>query len=365
MIVALFYYLFLTYINSEIITIPITNLDGTIPSPKITTYPQGQCYLPLNTYISYSVFWKSYRNIERKENIIGEGILELDDNYEAIHYVSGIEFENFVLNKFHFYIAKEPIWGWEAGISFGYQNDTSFSIVHTLYKEGHINNLQFAFESINNFYIGGVPDTINLSNYTYKVKVKANETLPTWGFALNGIKHKGKVYDINTPCVIHSAARKMIVSDELYEIMRNSILKENIDNRECSIENTGFNLEQLYLECNLSNEKRNETIELNFDGFSIQMKLGYLFDGKYSLFLTNMVNHRYGNFNGTILGVEFVKSMNFMLFNYKDKHIELYSNVFPMKETTFNKNWILYLIWGNSILCMFNLIVLIYIINKK
>ena len=118
MIVALFYYLFLTYINSEIITIPITNLDGTIPSPKITTYPQGQCYLPLNTYISYSVFWKSFRNIERKENIIGEGILELDDNYEAIHYVSGIEFENFVLNKFHFYIAKEPIWGWEAGISF-------------------------------------------------------------------------------------------------------------------------------------------------------------------------------------------------------------------------------------------------------
>ena len=360
MIVILFYFLFLTYTTSEIIKIPITNLDETIPSPKITTYPQGIAYLPLNTYISYSVFWKSYLNYERKEKIIGETILELDDNYEAIHYVTGIEIEKIVLNNFHFYIAKEPIWGWEAGISFGYQNDTSFSLVHSLYKEGHINNLQFAFESINNFYIGGIPDTINLSNFTYKVTVKANETLPTWGFALNGVKHKGKNYDIKTPCVIHSAVKKMIVSDELYEIMRTSILKENIDKRECSIENTGFNLEQLFLKCELSNEKRNETIVLNFDGFSLEMKLGNFFDGKRSLFLTNMVNHRYGDFNGTILGVEFVKSMNFMLFDYKDKHIELYSNVFPMKEIL-NNSWSLYLMVGNSILCMVNLIVLIYI----
>ena len=75
-------------------------------------------------------------------------------------------------------------------------------------------------------------------NLLYKAVIKVNETLPTWGFTIDKIIFNGKKYNISLPAIISTASDVLFISDDLYELFRDSILKEAIEQGICHLHQT-------------------------------------------------------------------------------------------------------------------------------
>ena len=130
----------------------------------------------------------------------------------------------------------------DKGLALGYHiKDKSFSIVHQLYQRKTIKHLQFAFKDIGlnsgKIYIGGIPNDEHL-NLLYKAVIKVDETLPTWGFTIDKIIFNGTKYEINLPAIISTASDVLFISNDLYELFRESILKEAIEQGICHLKQT-------------------------------------------------------------------------------------------------------------------------------
>lgn len=214
------------------------------------------------------------------------------------------------------------------GIGLGYHcKNTSFSLVHQLKKNNHINKLQYIFEphSKNGFlHFGGIPNITQLASMKYKGSIAINETLPTWGFTLSNMFSNNKPPNINTSCIIHSGFYDMIYSDDIFQIML-KIYKEEINNQICKIKKNSGNGD--YLNCNsLDDIKGSISFIINNNSTIIEINKKDLINRENDSYFRNNPYKNEEINKMCLLGIHFLRLFNYSLFDYDNKRVELYSN---------------------------------------
>lgn len=316
----------------------------------------------LNTYTSFSLF--SFSNFI-DANIKGKKVFHFNGNIYANLYNTDIETNSgVVVHNFSFYAASgSTSWARDIGISLGYHyDDESFSLIHQLYKSGKIKHLKYSFnnpiEALNGtLSFGGVEGDKHLE-LPYKGVIKINEELPTWGFNLTKIKYKNETFSFNIPCIISSGMYNMLVSNDVFDSMIKNIFYEYINNRTCEIRKTSGTHDRMFLLCQKEYIFDGE-IELTFEYVTVKVKIKDLFDGSNGSHFHSNSHQPIHNFNGMILGIEFLRLFNFTVFDYENKQVEFYSDLNPIYET-YSYNKLLYTIYVFVMLiCLSNAILLI------
>ena len=295
----------------------------------------------------------------------------LDDEYRVIDYHTDIQFDNAYVSDLSIYIADELVANRIFGLALGYHfKNESCSIVHNLYNNKYIEHKEFAFHNIKEYlkgylYIGGVPNNDH-KVFKYKTAIKVDEDLPTWGFTLNDVVINNTVYHINKGAILHSAMTRMFTSDDLYEVLTTTILREFIEREVCRTKERGY---QKYLECGKEIEEvYKEEIDFVFGKTVIKFKMKELFDySRHSLFATNKPKKIHG-FDGVFLCVEFINKFNYTVFDYDNKQVEFYSDRIGIFEnnTIENKTINKIILLGVIALTLVNSLYLIYVrVNKQ
>ena len=366
-------YLFLLSICSIISSKRIQlNNNVRLWSKPLPTYQHHNYFnriytMVFNTYLPYSFFYES--SFDSSE--VNSTDVTLTDQYKAFPYL--ISFPNtdtIPIDNLLIQISLNQLFIWDSGIAFGlhYTNE-SFSLIHQMYNKKMIDKLQFTFENIDNkgnLYVGDAPE-IN-ETFSYKGVEKVNESLPTWGFTMKRIKYKNESFIMEIPIIVHSVVSNIIQSEEVYELMKNIILKEEHEKGKCDevVVSNYYSLRKL--KCVLSKERLNERILFEFDNIILNLTIGALFNrDSYSLFISNSEPKPFYNFTGGILGYDFLNLFNYTIFDYEHKQISfitdqpyLYSNP---NSTFINTNQLIaVLLLIVSTLCLISCIALI--INK-
>lgn len=159
---------------------------------------------------------------------------------------------------------------------------------------------------------------------------------------MNGIKYKNAYYEINEPCIVNSGMYGMIISDKVYDIMKHNIFNSH----KCDVirdETSIYPLNSLVCNTDIINEK--ETIEIKFDTIIIKFKTSDLFnEERQSLFYSNCNIKKIHNFDGKILGIDFINQFNYSIFDYENHQMELYSDYIPIYVLANNTNIIILMI---------------------
>ena len=259
------------------------------------------------------------------------------------------------------YDGNKYILSWYSGLSFGYHyKNESFSIIHYFYNTHQIEHKQFAIHrpsiDVGNLYIGGAPNNEHLS-LPYKGVIQINEALPTWGFTFKAIQYRNKEYKIDLPCIIITGLDKVFMSKEIFDIMKDKVFKEEIDNKTCNISEYKQSLPYNYLYCNNSIHFK-DIIEFVLSSNSFHFPINELFIEDV-LDIQSYNENPINNFTGVIIGSKFINLFNYSLFDYDNNKIEFYSNTFPI--TIIANSTKLILAYLNITICFCNGILLLFI----
>ena len=358
-------------INSQSLGFDIVKYDYGRPTIMFS-FPNEKIkrHYSLNTFLSFSAIGLDYINDSnvKQRNIT----LHLEkDLPNAILYQTDISIEDLItVHNFPFFMSNSIEWAREYGISLGYHfEDNSLSIIHSLYSQGMIKHKKFSFHNPNrnlkgHFYIGDLPNNSH-KELPYQGVITVNENLPTWGFNLTTVEHNNITYELNIPCILHTAITDAIISNDLYQLLKNRILKSYIDNKTCVTDSNGISFYQKYLRCYLQNDDIKDDIYFTFDN-SVKMKFSlsdFVIKEKGSVFYDIYSNsdtpHPIHYFNGVILGMHFINKFNYTVFDYDSRHIEFYSDRYEITMHS-TKNAYKFLIITNAILCIYQIILLIF-----
>ena len=363
-LVLLFFSLF---INAKIIDFTIMQYDNELPTPSVS-YPNEKysTTLPLNTFISVNILWRTFQPKMIRERITNKLEIFIERTYKCEEYMTDMIINKYKIKNLSFYIPNGLTWVRESGLALGFHiKNESFSIVHNLFSNKKIEKLQFAFYNLFNkekgtLFIGGIPSDKH-KELPYKGIAKVNETLPTWGFALKSIKYNNSVYQMNIPCIIHSAIDDVFISNDIYQFMVNSVFKEEIEKHVCE-SNFLWIYKQNYLVCK-SIVKGNNRIKFDFESFSFDLAINDLFNTlHHSKFISNTKPNEFLNFSGAILGIGFLNLFNYTLFDYENKQIEFYSDTTEIKVNYTNPTLSFYIIL--SIISISTVNIVFLMINK-
>ena len=354
-------------INAKIIDFTIMQYDNELPTPSVS-YPNEKysTTLPLNTFISVNILWRTFQPKMIRERITNKLEIFIERTYKCEEYLTDMIINNLQIKNLSFYIPNGLTWVRESGLALGFHiKNESFSIVHNLFSNKKIEKLQFAFYNLFNkekgtLFIGGIPSDKH-KELPYKGIAKVNETLPTWGFELKSIKYNNSVYQMNIPCIIHSAIDDVFISNDIYQFMVNSVFKEEIEKHVCE-SNFLWIYKQNYLVCK-SIVKGNNRIKFDFESFSIDLAINDLFNIlHHSKFNSNTKPNEFLNFSGAILGIGFLNLFNYTLFDYENKQIEFYSDTTEIKVNYTNPTLSFYIIL--SIISISTVNIVFLMINK-
>lgn len=231
-----------------------------------------------------------------------------------------------------------------------------------------INKKTFAFEqkpkiidgSIGSIHLGGIPNNNHL-NFPQKGYIKINQKEDRWTIPLEGVQHENSYYFQNLTLAIHSGKYGFIISDQMFELMENKILKQKIKMNACWRNYNNF-------ECELNAFNPNETISFKFGDTMMTFSLVSLFK-KYENNLESyfqMNSSPYVN-SSALLGVHFLELFNYTVFDYENRQVEFYSDTILIKKEHNKKEfplsfiiWYIYIVI--DILCFLS--VLLGIVNK-
>ena len=325
-----------------------------------------QSNILLNTYLPISVTHLVYSKY-RKENLLNNQTLYLGFHYPSVLYKTNILINDKIAinNLLTYNVKKENIVFYkDQGLALGYHiKDESFSIVHQLYKKNMIDHLQFAFKNLYGksaqFYIGGVPKNENLY-FPYKVSIKVDETLPTWGFTIDKLIFNGIEYDIGLSAIISSASDTFFISDDLYNIFDNTILRQSIQKGLCNLRQKDH---ERYIKCSKSVLSNPTSLIINDITFTFSSEIFSDDNSDYGLVASNYydIPRKAHNFTGIILGPQFISLFNYTIFDYENKQVELYSDTTIIELANKKSIIIKKLLYIQFLLLLLNIILLIYI----
>lgn len=106
-------------------------------------------------------------------------------------------------------------------------------------------------------------------------------------------------------------------------------------NNKCDTRNNGI-YGQKYFRCRLDEERLNIKIEFVFDNIQIEFKIKDLFNFSDSKIVSNS-DKPFHKFNGMFLGIEFIRIMNYTIFDYENKQVSFYMDTFKISSKSKEK----------------------------
>lgn len=184
--------------------------------------------------------------------------------------------------------------------------------------------------------------------------IKVDESLPTWGSMFNSIIYNSKEYKFNLPCIISSSALAMVSSDEIYNFFV-ELFKEKISREECE--------ESIFLPPNrkslLCNNIQKEKIDFVFGNVTFKFTMEDLFRQE-QLLISSSGKEIIHDFNGVVLGMQFLSKFNISLFDYDNKQIEFQSDLYQITFSSINsKIYVSNISMIITLLCIVNSLYLI------
>lgn len=164
------------------------------------------------------------------------------------------------------------------------------------------------------------------------------------------------------PAIISTRGDNFLSSDDLYEMFEKDVFKEDIERNICKKRK---NEDYFYIECP-DEFYKNLTFEMVVDNNKIEIAPSLFIESFYGLVTSNYRNNggrKEHNFTGVIIGPHLLSQFNYSIFDYEKKQIELYSDTYRITSYT-NKNNIKIIFTVDSIIILFNLIILVYLRYK-
>lgn len=363
-------FIILLYLSrEEILSIDIAKYHCNRPEISITFPNEDKTTLiGLNTFLPFSVI-RLTPSLLIADQIKRNETLELDDTYKSVLYQTDFLFNSQIRahNVLAYNAESSTMYYKDNGLGLGLHfKDETFSVVHRLYRENAIQRLQFGFHNMNeslggSFFIGGVPNDGHLQ-MKFKGVVKVNESLPTWGFSIETIIINKRKINVKIPAIISTRADNFLSSDDLYEMFEKDVFKEDIERNICKKRK---NEDYFYIECPEEFYK-NLTFEMVVDNNKIEISPSLFIESFYGLVTSNYRNNggrKEHNFTGVIIGPHLLSQFNYSIFDYEKKQIELYSDTYRITSYT-SKNNIKIIFTIDSIIILFNLIILVYLHYK-
>ena len=136
-------------------------------------------------------------------------------------------------------------------------------------------------------------------------------------------------------CIVSTEIRLAIISDDLYQLIIDDVLKEEVKNKFCKKERDES---QRYLRCNKNILKgsfdfvfNNEIkVKMNTDDFILSEDQNSY---TYELYSNNEYPDPIHYFNWVILGMNFLNRFNYTVFDYDNKQSEFYSDSYVIEKT--------------------------------
>lgn len=332
------------------------------PKIKISFHDEDNTfYSYINTYLPFTLFDdRSFsHSIDSKK---GKTLsLNYTGEYSCFEYTSNLYIDNNTIEGVPFYVSSKPISGSEQGIGLALKFDNeSFSIVDNMNRNKMIEKKQFAFETrytnLDTIHFGGIPNENELT-FTYQGYINMNENTTSWKSTMKIIRYKNESNYINKECIFHTGYYDMIISKEVYEILKN-ILQEDIDNKDCF--EAGYS-EFQYIECYSDLPKLNEQIVFTIGDLILNITIRDLFifyQDKWMSLVDSANNEHLDNV--VILGYSFIRLFNVTIFDIEKKQIRLFtdSNIIQNIERndTFFKQIVLISV---GLICIIDMIILL------
>ena len=104
--------------------------------------------------------------------------------------------ENIIIENISFYLVHKKLEGlWDSiGLGFFDNSNYNMSVVHHLYKQKIISELQFGFSKFSErkIFYGGIPREYTINKFQSKCKIKSNK----WGCSISKILFNNTVYSL-------------------------------------------------------------------------------------------------------------------------------------------------------------------------
>ena len=281
----------------------------------------------VNTFLPFSLFEPSLK-LNKKSAVKKSIDISLSYNKTYDQYTTSLSYHSLEIDKYSFLYGDSSSFKPDNGFSFGHLfEDESFSIVHQLYNSHQIKYKTFAFKSnlehINGkIYFGGIPDD---KDYQFKGYCKVDDTFPNWGCNLTQMNYNDTSVSFNNYALFHSGFYGLLYSDNVFDFIANVVFKKEIENKICYIEEISERRKGFNCQNSFKNELTYEdTFEFVFGNIQIKYPKKLLFDESSSIFFTNPYDY-YLKYD-IILGVDFINSFNYTIFDYDNNQIGFYSD---------------------------------------
>lgn len=374
-IIIFFFFEFI--ISHKTIVHKIAELEGTyaitlpIGNQNITTY----FTIDLSFPYSYYTFLSSEKALTK--NQIKEEILNIENQTVSASLINEsmyLSSDLIQLNGYLFYVLSSNGLKKKNSLSFAHfpKND-SFSLIHSLYNQKLIDNLQFGFSfkqekffNEGKIFFGGLPDYILESNpFNVSCKVNSiNNSRNYWGCKLEAIyfslNNLGYTYLPSTPSFFQTNQYKILVPVSFLDFLNNHIFSIYIEKKICVFADYGEN-PRFKCKCDNYIQETFPILKFKFEEviFDLDFKTLFLQKSDSCAFLIEG-NSFQDNF--WIFGTGFLSNY-IELFDYKKDEITFYNSkpfsVFRKKE---NKNENIQNFNNKSLLIFLIFILLIFII---
>ena len=354
---SLVFFFLCNYVRGNKIISERFTLKDRIPSISISfPYEHYNINSYLNTYISYSLFdIEDFSYLHDKGNNM---TIKLFRNYRCYKYNTSISFIKQQINlsyaiaifdNYQYYIE-------DIGLALGYsfEND-SYSLVHSLYNKGLIEQHQFSFEWMSGegiFHIGGLKN----DNYTYKGYCDIKENKTTWGCDLNQIIYGNNIFNVSYYGVFHTGSTMFFLSESFFTFIKENIFPECVAN----IRSNGIQT----LDCDpfIYDDLSDRTISFNFNNLMVNISIELMFTLEYGKMKSKFYSFPLDiDSNTVILGNIFLQLFNLTQFDYDGKRVTFYSDFIPMKMTQIPIKGSPILFYIIILICLVNSIMLLFI----
>ena len=137
-------------------------------------------------------------------------------------------------------------------------------------------------------------------------------------------------------CIVNTAIRLAIISDDLYQLIIDDVLKEEVKKKFCKKERDES---QRYLRCSKNILKgsfnfvfnKEIKVKMNTDDFIMSEDQNSY---TYELYSNNKYNHPIHYFNGVLFGMNFLNRFNYTVFDYENKQMEFYSDSYVIQSSS-------------------------------
>ena len=152
-----------------------------------------------------------------------------------------------------------------------------------------------------------------------------NDNYNKWGCNITNLKYNNKDIEYTGNPIFHSLFYGVFYSEKLFDILIDNIFTRAINQTECTLDFTAEGSKTLYCK---EIKEFNDTFEIGFNNLTMKFPISHLFEKKNETYRSIFFSNPYDFYNkyDLIVGVHFLNSFNYTVFNYDKGQVEFYSD---------------------------------------